>query len=91
MHLHKVKQAPPIVAARPSSNRGEIKDLALKEVNLRRELLYSGIAVAVTVIATLLLYKDIFAVVRESVHSRQWGHLAQRLVVRRRVSGTYLR
>jgi cellulose synthase (UDP-forming) len=80
MHLHKVKQAPPIVAARPSSNRGETKDLALKEVNLGRELLYSGIAVAVTVIATLLLYKDIFAVVRESVHSRQWGHLAQNLL-----------
>jgi cellulose synthase (UDP-forming) len=78
--LNRVDQVHPIVAARPSSSRGEAKDLALQEVNLGRELLYSGIAVAVTVIATLLLYADIFAVGREHFHSRQWTRFAQDLL-----------
>jgi cellulose synthase (UDP-forming) len=80
LSLTRGNQAPPLNPARPFSNRGEAKDLAVKAVNLGRELLFSGIAVAVTVVATLLLYKDIFVLVRGDFHWRQWNHFCQDLL-----------
>jgi cellulose synthase (UDP-forming) len=56
------------------------KDLALKDINLNREFLYTWIAVAVTVIATILLYRDIHSVVTETIKFRNWAHFAQDLL-----------
>jgi cellulose synthase (UDP-forming) len=85
MTRRKEKQAEGI-AYRPAairagfSSHGGTKDLALKDVNLGREFLYTWIAVAVTVIATLFLYKDIYGVLRENWQFQSWARLAQDLM-----------
>lgn len=65
----------------PASASGVIiKDLAQKDFNLKREFLYTKIAVAITVIASVLLYKEVFSVLHKNAYSRQWGHFAQDLL-----------
>ena len=67
--------------SQPASTRGVIsKDLAQKDFNLKREFLYTKIAVAITVIASLLLYQEVFSVLHKNAFSRQWGHFAQDLL-----------
>jgi cellulose synthase (UDP-forming) len=78
-HSKGVAYGPSAARAGISSHEGT-KDLALNDVNLKRELLYTWIAIAVTVIATLFLYKDIYGVFRENGHSRSWAHLALDLI-----------
>jgi cellulose synthase (UDP-forming) len=53
------------------------KDLAHRDINLNREHLYTWLAVAITLIATVLLYRDIFLVLNEKAHSRSWEHFTQ--------------
>lgn len=64
-------------ACGPHVGHWGIKDLALKKVDLRGEILYTWIGVAVTLIATFLLYNDIFAELSKNLHSRKWGSFAQ--------------
>jgi cellulose synthase (UDP-forming) len=59
------------------SGREGTKDLAKKDINLSRELLYTWVSVAITAIATFLLYKDIFVVLNEKALSHSWGHFTQ--------------
>ena len=63
-----------------SSSQVETKDLAFKNVNLGKEILYTLVGVAVTLIATFLLYRDIITVLSNNLHSQNWGSFAQDLV-----------
>jgi cellulose synthase (UDP-forming) len=54
-----------------------VKDLARKDLNLGKESLYTIVAVTITLIATVLLYKDVFSVLAKNASSRQWGLFAQ--------------
>ena len=61
----------------PPAGHWRIKDLAFKKVDLGWEIIYTWIGVAVTLIATFLLYNNIFAELSKNLHSRKWGSLAQ--------------
>jgi cellulose synthase (UDP-forming) len=63
-----------------SENSNSTKDLPCKDFNPPRELFCTWIAIVMTVMASVLLYQEVFAILHKTISQQQWWRFVQNLL-----------